>query len=122
MIKKLSSLIAVLSLCSVVMDGQRINLETVVVSNSVALHPLIFDVQKDGQNDIVVVDDYIDLEGNDALNIKTVSWFSDQGKEGGQDRNRGLDRPAGGIAHHGQHLLGDPFGGAGGLYRQSQGN
>ena len=54
MIKKLSFLIAVLSLLSVVMYGQRINIETVVVSNSVALHPLIFDVQKDGQNDIAL--------------------------------------------------------------------
>ena len=44
---------------------------------------MIFDVNKDGKNDIVVVDDYNDSEGNDGLNIKTVSWFSDQGKAGG---------------------------------------
>ena len=85
---KLSLLISVLSLLSIVMNGQIINFETVVVSNSVALHPMIFDVQNDGKNDIVVVDDYNDLEGNDALNIKTVSWFSDQGKSGGEGYRR----------------------------------
>src|SRR5688500_6349389 len=65
-------------------SGQDIKFETSIVSNSVALHPMIFDVQKDGKNDIVVIDDYVDVEGNDALNTKTVVWFSGQGKSGGE--------------------------------------
>lgn len=81
-------LIPVLSLLTLAVYGQGINLETVVVSNSVALHPMIFDVQKDGKNDIVVVDDYTDIGGNDAMNIKTVSWFSDLGKPGGEGYRR----------------------------------
>ena len=81
--KKISFLISVLSFLSIALYGQEIKLETSVVTNSVALHPMIFDVDKDGNNDIVVVDDYNDLEGNDATNIKTVSWFSDQGKVSG---------------------------------------
>ena len=85
---KLSLLIPLISLLSIALNGQRIDFERVIVSNSVALHPMIFDVQKDGKNDIVVVDDYNDLEGNDALNIKTVSWFSDQGKAGGEGYRR----------------------------------
>ncbi len=68
--------------------GQEIEFETSVVSNSVALHPLIFDVDKNGKNDIVVVDDYIDLEGNDALNTKTLVWFSSQGEKGGEGFRR----------------------------------
>lgn len=63
--------------------GQEIKFETSIITNSVALHPMIFDVNRDGNNDIVVVDDYTDPEGNDAINIKTVSWFSDRGKSGG---------------------------------------
>lgn len=82
--KKLSFIIHALSFLSVGVFGQEIKFETSVVSNSVALHPMIFDVQKDGKNDIIVVDDYVDKEGNDAVNIKTVSWFSDQGKSGGE--------------------------------------
>ena len=80
--KKISFLIPVLSFLSIAMYGQEIKFETSVVTNSVALHPMIFDVDKDGKNDIVVVDDYLGTEGNDALNIKTVSWFSYQGKDG----------------------------------------
>lgn len=75
---------SILLLLSMVVYGQEIRFETTIVSNSVALHPMIFDVQKDGKNDIVVVDDYVDKEGNDALNIKKISWFSGQGK-GGED-------------------------------------
>ena len=82
--KKLPFIIHALSFLSVGVFAQEIKFETSVISNSVALHPMIFDVQKDGKNDIVVVDDYVDTEGNDALNIKTVSWFSDQAKNGGQ--------------------------------------
>jgi len=49
---KLSFLIIpVISLMPLAMNGQSLNLETVIVSNSVALHPMIFDVQKDGKND-----------------------------------------------------------------------
>src|SRR5687767_14272074 len=73
----------VLGLLSMSAIGQEIKFETSIISNSVALHPMIFDVQKDGKNDIVVIDDYVDLEGNDALNLKTVAWFSEQGKSGG---------------------------------------
>jgi len=68
--------------------AQEIKFETSVITNSVALHPMIFDVQKDGKNDIVVVDDYIDMEGKGALNFKTVSWFSYQGKNGGEGFKR----------------------------------
>ena len=83
LVKKLTLFIPVLLSLPIAMYGQGIKFETSVVTNSVALHPMIFDADKDGKNDIVVVDDYNDLEGNDGLNIKTVSWFSDQGKAGG---------------------------------------
>ncbi|MFO7671104.1 MAG: VCBS repeat-containing protein [Bacteroidales bacterium] len=76
------------SLFPMALSGQGVRFETSVVTNSVALHPMIFDVQKDGKNDIVVVDDYIDPEGNDALNVKTIAWFSDQGKAGGEGYRR----------------------------------
>lgn len=56
--------------------AQKIKFETSVISNSVALHPIIFDVQKDGVNDIVVVDKYVDEKGDDGKNIKTVCWIS----------------------------------------------
>ncbi len=85
---KFTMLIAGLSLFSMALKGQGIKFETSVVTNSVALHPMIFDVEKDGKNDIIVVDDYNDLEGNDAENIKTISWFSDQGKAGGEGYRR----------------------------------
>ncbi len=85
---KFTMLIAGLSLFSMALNGQGIKFETSVVTNSVALHPMIFDVDKDGKNDIIAVDDYNDLEGNDAENIKTVSWFSDQGKAGGEGYRR----------------------------------
>ena len=55
---------------------QEIKFEKSVISNSVALHPLIFDVQKDGKNDIIVVDKYVDAKGNDGENIKAVCWLS----------------------------------------------
>ncbi len=76
-------LLSALVLFPVIFYGQEIKHETVTVTNSVALHPMIFDVDKDGKNDIVVVDDYNDSEGNDGLNIKTICWFSDMGKKGG---------------------------------------
>jgi hypothetical protein len=88
--RKLSLLISVLLFLSITMYGQEIKFETSIVTNSVALHPMIVDVNNDGKNDIVVVDDYNDLEGNDALNIKTVSWFSDQGKKGGGGYRRNI--------------------------------
>jgi hypothetical protein len=53
---------------------------TSFVTNSVALHPLIVDVDRNGRNDIVVVDDYVDTKGNDATNVKTVCWFSAAGE------------------------------------------
>ncbi len=59
--------------------SQGIKFEKVIVSNSVALHPQIFDVNKDGKNDIVVVDNYIDGKGNDGENIKTICWISTDG-------------------------------------------
>ena len=59
--------------------GQSVAFESSVVTNSVALHPLILDVDKDGRNDILVVDDYVDSQGNDATNIKTICWFSPAG-------------------------------------------
>ena len=82
--KKLLVLIPALALVYMGVFGQDIKFETSVISNSVALHPMIFDVEKDGKNDIVVIDDYVDIEGNDALNTKTVVWFSGQGKTGGE--------------------------------------
>jgi hypothetical protein len=81
--KKFLFIAPALCLLSLSLCAQDIKFETSIVSNSVALHPMIFDVQKDGKNDIVVVDDYVDIEGNDALNTKTVVWFSAQGKAGG---------------------------------------
>jgi len=86
--KKLAYLVLAILLQSTAIFGQEIKFETRVVSNSVALHPMIFDVNKDGKNDIVCVDDYNDLKGNDALNIKTISWFSDMGKAGGEGFKR----------------------------------
>lgn len=80
---KLIRLISILLFLPLVLLGQEIKFETSVVTNSVALHPMIFDVDMDGKNDIVVVDDYIDPEGNDATNIKTMAWFSFQGETGG---------------------------------------
>jgi len=88
--KKLKLIIPILPFLSMPLFGQTIKFETSVVSNSVALHPMIFDVNKDGKNDIVVVDDYNDQEGNDAVNIKTVAWFSYMGKKGGEGYKRGL--------------------------------
>ncbi len=88
--KKLTFIISVLPLLSITLHSQEIKFETSLVTNSVALHPMIFDVNKDGKNDIVVVDDYIDPEGNDALNIKTMAWFSDMGKKGGEGYRRSL--------------------------------
>lgn len=81
--KNLSFLISVLSFLPITLYGQEIKFETLNITNSVALHPMIFDVDKDGKNDIVVVDDYNDPKGDDGTNIKTVSWFSDMGKAGG---------------------------------------
>jgi len=86
--KNLSFLISIILFISVVALAQEIKFETSIVTNSVALHPMIFDVDKDGKNDIVVVDDYNDLEGNDATNIKTVAWFSYQGIAGGEGYRR----------------------------------
>jgi hypothetical protein len=80
---KPSILITSFLLSSVFLSGQEIKFETSVVTNSVALHPVIFDVDKDGKNDIVVVDNYNDREGSDATNIKTLVWFSYQGAAGG---------------------------------------
>jgi hypothetical protein len=88
--KKELFLIPALSFLGICLHGQDIAFETSIVTNSVALHPLIFNVNKDGKNDIVVVDDYNDLEGNDALNIKTVAWFSDMGKKGGEGYKRNV--------------------------------
>lgn len=88
--KKLSFLISVLAFLSIPIYGQDIMFETVIVTNSVALHPMIIDVNKDGKNDIVVVDDYNDIEGNDGLNIKTISWFSDMGEKGGGGFRRNI--------------------------------
>jgi len=81
--KKLVFISQVLGLVSIAALGQEIQFETSIISNSVALHPMIIDVQKDGRNDIVVIDDYVDGDGNDALNLKKVVWFSEQGKSGG---------------------------------------
>jgi len=101
--KKLLYVILALSCLSVGLYGQEIKFETVIVTNSVALHPMIFDVDKDSINDIAVVDDYNDIEGNDALNIKTVSWFSAMGKKGGEGFKRTviseLNYRSCGIAH-----------------------
>ncbi len=63
---------------------QEIKFETSVLLNSVALHPQIFDVQKDGKKDIVIVDDYIDAKGDDGENIKSIVWIS------GKDNKRSL--------------------------------
>lgn len=63
--------------------AQEIKFKTSVITNSVALHPLIFDINNDGKNDIAVVDDYNDADGNDALNTKTVCWFTEMGEKGG---------------------------------------
>ncbi len=70
-------------LSSIFLSAQEISFETSVVTNSVALHPMIFDVDRDGKNDIVIVDDYNDPEGNDATNTKTITWFSCMGTAGG---------------------------------------
>lgn len=83
LMNKLFRQIPVFLFLTIGIHGQGIKFETSVISNSVALHPMIFDVDKDGKNDVVVVDDYIDLEGNDGLNNKTVSWFSSRGEAGG---------------------------------------
>ena len=80
---KFTMLIAGLSLFSMALKGQGIKFETSVVTNSVALHPMIFDVDKDGKNDIVVVDDYNDLEGNDAQILKLLLVFISGSKAGG---------------------------------------
>lgn len=88
--KKMSILIPLLFLACIFVYTQEIKFETSIVTNSVALHPVIFDVNKDGKNDIVVVDDYNDPEGNDALNMKTVSWFSGVGKKGGKGYKRNV--------------------------------
>jgi len=69
-------LILIVSTISNYSVAQKIKFETSVISNSVAMHPLIFDVQKDGRNDIVVVDKYVDEKGNDGSNIKTICWIS----------------------------------------------
>jgi hypothetical protein len=66
----------ILLLGAIVTFAQEIKFETVVVSNSVALHPQIFDVNNDGKNDIVVVDNYIDTKGDDGTNIKSICWIS----------------------------------------------
>jgi hypothetical protein len=87
---KLFFIIPALSVLWINLDGQEIPFETTVVTNSVALHPVIFDVNRDGKNDIVVVDDYNDLEGNDATNIKTLSWFSNMGNKGGGGYRRNV--------------------------------
>ncbi len=81
--QKLFLLILVLDFLPVNGYCQGIKFEILNVTNSVALHPMIFDVDKDGKNDIVVVDNYNDLSGNDALNTKTVCWFSKMGAKGG---------------------------------------
>ena len=74
---KIRSLLTVsLLLSGAIAIAQEIKFETSVLSNSVALHPQIFDVQKDGVNDIVVVDKYIDAKGNDGENVKTILWIS----------------------------------------------
>ena len=56
--------------------AQHIGFEEKIVSNSVALHPLIVDLNGDGKNEIVAVDNYVDEKGNDGNNIKTICWFS----------------------------------------------
>jgi len=81
--KCMALVIIILSLLLTGVNGQVIKFETIIVTNSVALHPKIFDVDKDGKNDIVVVDDYNDQEGNDAVNTKTLCWFSGMGDKGG---------------------------------------
>jgi len=76
MMKKLSLLTTVCVITFLSVFSQEIKFEQSVISNSVALHPQIFDVDKDGKNDIVAVDNYIDDKGNDAVNTKSVCWFS----------------------------------------------
>jgi hypothetical protein len=83
LMKNISLAFPVLFFLAIPAAGQEIKFETSIITNSVALHPMIFDVNKDGKNDIVVVDNYTDTEGNDGLNIKTISWFSAQGMAGG---------------------------------------
>lgn len=43
--------------------------------DSVALHPQIVDVNKDGLNDLVIVSNYVDAKGDDATNIKTYAGW-----------------------------------------------
>lgn len=81
--KKFVSVISALLVFAATGSAQEIKFDTEIVTNSVALHPMIFDVDGDGKNDIVVVDDYVDEKGNDALNTKTVVWFSGTGERGG---------------------------------------
>ena len=69
---------------------QQPGFETVIVTNSVALHPGILDVDRDGSKDIVVVDDYTDKDGNDGTNLKTICWFSQSGKKGGGGFRRNI--------------------------------
>jgi hypothetical protein len=54
----------------------QVKFEPLVITRSVALHPQIVDINKDGKNDIVVVDNYIDDKGNDGENIKNICWHS----------------------------------------------
>ncbi|NMC38315.1 MAG: VCBS repeat-containing protein [Bacteroidales bacterium] len=81
--KRLTLLMTVLAFIQMTGYGQEIKFELLNITNSVAIHPMMVDVDKNGKNDIVVVDDYNDLSGNDGLNIKTICWFSDMGEKGG---------------------------------------
>lgn len=78
--KKVTLVLSVLFLAIFPSNAQSIRFTTSSITNSVALHPLIVDVDMDGRNDVVVVDDYVDAQGNDATNIKTVCWFSPAGE------------------------------------------
>ena len=49
--------------------------EKVKLSETVALHPNICDIDKDGFNDLVCVADYVDANGDDGMHVKSVGYF-----------------------------------------------
>lgn len=53
----------------------QIPFEKRILLDSVALHPHIADINKDGLNDLVIVSNYVDKKGDDATNIKNICWL-----------------------------------------------
>jgi hypothetical protein len=54
---------------------ERIHFKRKELSQSATLHPVICDMNKDGFNDLACVTDYVDANGDDGNNIKSVGFF-----------------------------------------------